>query len=355
MPDKDYLTISGSQVPDLLNISSWGTRLTLAHYFRERAHEERKPSILMKIGKLFEPMILEMTAEALALEVIPNIGEDGDPIYVRHPVHKIGCTVDARVFCPTRGRGTVEAKAIDKWQWKESWTETAAPKMYEAQLQAEMLAEENTWGVIACFIYNEGQNGRLILYERKPNLKSQERIITEAKSFFDDLEAGTLPTPFGIPVELEIFSDLYPEVDPKKTLDDYDNYEMAEFARMYSWTAEQRAGFERAEKSMKPKLLAYMQDNARANLGAGVKVRLNKPIVPGKVIMLPSKLRNNLQEAMEYIHDRFPSPTIEGWMKEAIEWCHVQKQPSIQHRITVREDDPGRPTDDEKPTILEAG
>lgn len=359
MPDPTFQTISSSQVPDLLNISPWGTRLTLFNQFARRIHEDRKQSVRMKIGKLFENLILEMTADALALEITPNRGADGEPVYVRHPEHPIGCTVDADVFCPTRGPGTVEAKAVDKYEWRRNWTESTVPKIYDAQLQEQMAVRGHGWGIIACLIYNEGTDGRLQLYERRPIPSAQERIIAEARTFFDDLAAGKVPSPFGLPIELAICNEMFPEVDNPEILDATGDIDMAETIRLYKWTADQARGFSRAEAEMKPKVVAYMKDHERAVLAGGVRVRLRKPTMAGQVVMLPADVRKGLRRVAEYLEKSIPlvpekNPLLEPVIA-ALEWAHIVKQPGVQNRLAIEDDGDDVPVDDDKSTIIGAG
>ncbi len=357
MPDPEFKTISSSQVPDLLQLSPWGSRYTLFHQFRQRAYEERTQTVRMKIGKLFESLTLELTAEKLTLEVHPNRGPDGEPVYLRHASLPLGCTEDAAVFCPTRGHGTVEAKAVDAYEWKRNWTKAKAPQMYEAQLQAQMLVKGDTWGVIACLVYNEGTDGVLRLYERRPHHDSQSRIAAAAVEFFADLESGNEPSPFGIPIEIDVVSELYPEADPKKIIEDPDNFDIAEKARLYAWTVEQKTGFERAEKSMRPQILGYMKDAAMAAVAGGVRIKVNKPQIAGQVVMLPAELRKKMKRCIdEYLwqHPDINYSLFDEVLHEAIDWCHIAKRPSIQNRISIVEgEEEIAPT--ERPSILEAG
>lgn len=356
MPDPDFQTLSSSQIPDLLNIGTWGTRFTLHTHFARRIHEDRKQNVRMKIGKLFEALILELTAEKLALEVRHNLAA----VYVRHPTLPLGCTEDANVLCPTRGVGVVEAKAVDKYEWARSWTDTSAPKIYEAQLQEQMMVKEAAWGIIACLIYNEGADGKLMLYERRPNEKAYARIAGEATAFFADLAAGKAPPAFGLPIELPLLSELHPEADPMQVLDATDNYDMTEFVRLYAWTAEQATSFKRAEAEMKPKLLDFTKGNGVANLAEGVVLRVKKPQMSGQVVMLPAPLRNGLRKCIERLGepmDLLTVGTIAELITQACEWAHVVRQPGVQNRVTIREGEKvvvGEPDDIEPLMNIEA-
>lgn len=359
MPDPDFKTVSASQVPELLNISQWGSRLTLHHQFANRIPDDRAETRRMKIGKLFEPMILEEVAKMLVLEVHANPAGT----YTRHPTLPLGCTEDARVLCPTRGPGVVEVKAVDKYEFQRSWTEAGGPKMYEAQLQTAMLVKEATWGILAPFVYNEGADGRLVLYERRPHAEAQERIGAEATAFFADLAAGKEPTPFGIPVELGLMNTLHPEAIETKVLDATDDIELTEMLRMYQWTSEQHRGFGRARVEMLPKLLARFGDHGRVRLAEGVSARIRKPVTAGKVIALPADIRRELAAVHGFLVDMKSFDDRIQRLADAVDraryWHEILRQPGIQNRIVVQEGEAAAadevPEEDEPLTNLEAG
>lgn len=348
MPDPLFKTVSASQVPELLNLSKWGTRRTLHHSFKHQVPDDKNQTVRMKIGKLFEPIILEQTAEALTLQVEANENEE----YVRHDSIRIGATRDAQVFCPTRGRGVVEAKAIDKYEFAKNWTENKVPQVYEVQLQAAMMATGDTWGVIACFVYNEGDDGVLYLYERRPNAKAQKRIAEEIEKFFADLDAGIDPPVFGLPCEMDMLNEEYPDTDEDaEPIQDPENFEMTETARMFRWLKEEENGAKRAHKELQAKIVDYLKDKPGAML-PGVTVTIKKIHMAGKVVMLPPKIRAGLKRALQceglYQNER-------DSIQAALDWCEVIKQPSVQNRITVSADGEGLEGVSTTPSTLEAG
>jgi len=347
MPDPDFKTVSASQVPEMLNQSNWGTRLTLYHEFIERIPTEKKQNGRMRIGKLFEGMILEMTAERLDLEVIPNTEQD----YLRHDSLPLGCTRDARVLCPTRGQGSIEAKAIDQFSWQRNWTEKGGPKMYEVQLQTQMVVRGDAWGALAVYIYNEGDDGRLIIYERKPIEAAQKRIITEAELFMKSVEDRNPPSAFGLPVEMETLNFMYPEVDPGRVIEASERIDIAELARMWKWASEQKASFTKIEKDLKPKLVQFMEDAVRAELAGGVTVEVSKSTVAGGVVMLPADIRKGLKYVLNNegltVADR---ESVEA----AMNWAEITRKPGVQNRMKVI-DREGEVDPPEYRSTLEAG
>lgn len=345
MPDSEFLTLSATEIPALLGLSPWQTPLMLYHEFKKRERVERPQSLRMKLGKFFEPEIMAMAAERLVLELRPNT----EQTYHRHPMLPIGCTMDYDVQCPTRGYGIVEAKAIDKDEFKKNWTETAGPRMYEVQLQTAMLATGATWGVLAPFIYNDGENGILELYERRPHAKARARITHAARQFFTDLEDNRPPPVFGNPIEIDLMNELYPEVEEAKILDATDDFETAEMARLYQWTDEQAKGFARAAAEMKPKLLGFTKDHALTRLGGGVSVRVSKPQMAGQVVFLPFALRQRLLAVAKFLDEETIHSSAA--VREACEWAHIVRKPGIQNRLSIRESERPEPAEKDEPLM----
>jgi len=347
MPDPDFKTISSSQAPALLNLSQWQTRLMLWRQFRDRIKDESGESLRMRIGKLFEPLILEKAAEALSLEVVPN----AEQVFERHGTLPLGCTVDAEVFCPTRGPGIVEAKAIDVFSWRDGWSETHVPRMYRVQLQEQILVRGYTWGVIACLIYNEGADGRLIIYEFKVHEAAQNKIASEATLFFESIAQNKPPDAFGLPAEIDTLGHMYPEVNVERVIEAADNVAMAEMARMYAWARLQRSSFAKIERDLKPKLVRFMEDAAAAHLAGGVHIQMGKSPRAGQIVMLPADLRKRLESVA--VNLPVDSPAREA-VQEAMEWVKILKRPGISSRLKVFDPDADAPIDDTD-TILGAG
>lgn len=324
MPDINFQTISSTESCALMGLSQWATPKMIYRQFADKKQRDKKQSLRMKLGKLFEPMIVEAVRDRLLLEVRANV----ENAYVRHETLPLGATVDIDVQCPTRGFGIVESKAIDERQYQEKWTATAGPLMYEIQLQHEMLVTGATWGILAAFVYNSGDDGELYLYERRPMPHVQERIIAHATKFFADLEAGNEPPAVGNPVEMDLLNELYPEPDAKKIKTDLDNYDVAEMFRMYEWSQQQSSAHEKSAKQLKVKLLDYMGDNGQALLPT-ISVELKKTPTAADIVMLPADIRRRLKNGT--------AEEVNQAIEEACNWAVVKRAGGLQARIKIRE------------------
>jgi predicted phage-related endonuclease len=210
MPDPTRATISATEAPALFNASPWCTRWMLYHAFRNNVNLDIEADDRMSEGLRMQPLILERAARELRLQVVPN----SDDSYVRRG--RLGCTRDAIVLHPEKGPGALEVKAVfDYAQWKTKWGGgDAIPRDYEIQLQQQMhVGDESgsyTWGIIVAWC-----GGQHFYFEREPHGKLISELIVEADRFFDDVELGNEPEPFGAPVEIPWLMKLYPTDETK--------------------------------------------------------------------------------------------------------------------------------------------
>lgn len=227
MPDPRRETISASQVAALWDVSPYLTRWMLYHWATDRTLDLDDPeNVRMEMGNRFELAILDMAQDALRLDVTPNEYQT----YERHASIRLGCTVDAAAHDPNLGPGVVEAKNVDSLIWRSAWSEDAAPKHIELQLQAQMLVLGATWGCIAALV---GGN-RFVLYRRQPDKRLWRSISTQVEAFWSDVEAGREPSPTGMSRELRLLDHLYPEVEPSKVIHMDDDHDAAEVVEAYA-------------------------------------------------------------------------------------------------------------------------
>ena len=331
MPDPKKLTVSASQAACLFNQSPWGTRRTLWEHFANGFEIDSASGGRLDFGTFVEPFILRITAERLALEVTPNAEQE----YVRHQTLPLGCTRDAKVWCPTRGPGIIEAKAVDYFRHRETWTDGRAPLHIEIQLQAQMLVEGASWGVIACMI---GNNDALMLYERRPIKGIVDDLTRESLAFMDEVREHRAPDPFGIPLEVEAINSTWPANDPEKRIENMDDRELAEMIRLYAWAQRNKASADRLEKQLKPKILDVMQD-ARFLRVAGAEVKCAKSDVPASTIQLPDDIRRALSCIADAGTGEALSVQCVDAIRAAAEWQHQTRSASVRSAITVKEID----------------
>src|SRR5262249_37280989 len=151
-----------------------------------------EPNARMDWGKKMQPLILEEVAREMRLEIVPN----ADDSYHRRGL--LGCTRDATIICPDRGRGAVEAKCcFDYRTWMTEWSGgRAPPRAHEIQVQQQMYVGDETgpytWGLIVAWLA-----GELHYFERRQMPDLWGKLITESEAFFADVKAGREPEPFG--------------------------------------------------------------------------------------------------------------------------------------------------------------
>jgi len=135
MPDPQLLSLSSSEIPAVLHISTWATRWVVMMKFCGRGLPDRADN-RMSWGTRLQPLILEQAARDLALEITPNIGDR----YIRRGL--LGYTGDGFARKPDQGPGVVEAKCcFDSFQWMTAWHGGKTPPAYvEAQVQCQLFA-----------------------------------------------------------------------------------------------------------------------------------------------------------------------------------------------------------------------
>lgn len=271
MPDPERKTLSSTEVPALRGLSPYTTHWMLYQRFKNGASLDSPASERMNWGNRLQPVILEASAEVLQLDV-----EHVDA-YVRSKHAPIGCTADGLVTCPTRGEGVVEAKNVDRWVHRTTWSFengrcVMAPPHIEIQVQLQMYVLQARWGVIAALI---GGN-ELLLLEREFNAELCRELVKDAVEFFVDLDKGNEPDVTGTDRELKLLTELYPKVVPEKVVDLVEDEELYEAAMIYREVMEQRAGLNRSYTKQRAKILQKAGDAGRVLLTDDWQIELKK-------------------------------------------------------------------------------
>lgn len=335
MPDPLRQTVSASQAAGLFNASPYVTRRALYDFFHDNVDLDERENESMSFGKAIESFILRRTADKLALEVVHNFAAE----YVRREDAPIGCTLDARVTCPTRGPGIVQAKSV-RWQvHKADWTPAKAPLHIEIQTQHEMLVTNAKWGVIACMI---GANEDFLLYERRPDERVYERLLEESRRLMADVANHNRPPVFGEKIELRGIEQTYPEADPEKRLEDMSDADFGQLLRDLDHASKQAAFFSREADHLKVKILDRTQDHGRVRVYSA-EAKINKVPVAESAITLPWPIRSGLmkiEERSAYFAEAGVDITA---IREAIAWRQVTRKGGIQNRITITPHDEDGP------------
>jgi hypothetical protein len=269
MPDITLKTISATQSPALFGCSPYLTRWMLHRHFAHGEKLDVPPTERMSWGLLMQPLLLDQAARDLKLEVHPVDN------YVRNG--QLGCTRDATIICPDRGPGALECKCVfDYGVWMNTWGGgESVPRHYEIQLQQQMLVGDGVnsygWGVIAVWVC-----GEMRYYERKPIPDLWDRLNDAAKTFFDDVEHGREPAPFGEPQEADWITSMWPTI--KGQVVDFsgrdDANDIINKCSMYKYHKGEASSHDKAASDLRIQLLALMGDNEMALLPEGVSIKV---------------------------------------------------------------------------------
>lgn len=273
MPDPDRKTISATESPALFHVSPYATAWMLYQRFARGMDIDNPENSRMDWGRRMQPLLLDQAGQDLRFEIHAN---DRD-VYERRG--QLGCTRDGVIFCPDRGPGTIECKVcFDYATWMRAWEGGAAPpKHVEIQTQHQMLVGDGNapfrWGVIAVWIA-----GEMHYFERDPIPTLWERITTEASNFFNDVNAGNEPDPFGVPVELPWLRELFP-TQKGTVLDltgeaDEDVREFSDIVLRYRDAREQESVGKATCEPLRAKILAVAKDANEIHLPSGLRVRI---------------------------------------------------------------------------------
>jgi predicted phage-related endonuclease len=270
VPDLLRQTISATEAPGLFNVSPYVTRWMLWQKFAKGVDISSPADSRMRWGSLLQPLIIQQAAQDLKFEVIPNEGD------VYHRRGLLGCTRDATIICPDRGPGALETKCVfDYRTWMADWDGgNVAPRHYEIQLQQQMLvgdAEPYEWGILAAWVA-----GEVHYFERKPIPELWSRLEEEAQAFFGSVADGMEPDPFGVPIEVEWLTKLFPTERGKVVdlSDDAGALLHAEIARTYVAAKEQENAGKRTAEPLRAQLLALAKDAEQVWLPGAIKVSI---------------------------------------------------------------------------------
>lgn len=288
MPDPTRKTLSATQVPALFNRSPYATRWMLHQWALGRINLDVGENERMAWGKRLERVILDAAAEELKAEV-HDVQQ-----YLTAPGFRIGCTVETLCFHPEWGRGVIEAKNVDWLQWRDNWTETAAPPHIEMQLQIEMLVgngeQPAAWGAIACLV---GGND-LRLYRREFNADFIVEADLEVMQFFADVDADEAPPVAGAAVEVPFINELWPAEERAEPLMLNDE-EWSRTLLEYDHARTDRLNAQKVEDAAKAKLLGKCSGYADVRLPGGGGFKITRTPIAAAVIERKAHTRTEIK------------------------------------------------------------
>lgn len=272
MPDPTLKTVSATESAALVDLSPYATRFMLWQRFAAGGVIDREdPDGRMSWGTKMQPLLIEQAAQDLALEVRPNVGEDGAEIYHRRGL--LGATRDATIITPDRGPGALDTKCCFDYRiWMDHWGGgKAPPKHIELQLQQQMFVGDGDQpfdhGRIAVWVC-----GEMKYFEREPIPKVWAGIEAEAEKFFESIAANKSPDPFGDPIELPWLSALDRPAGSVVDLSHDEN--LTEKVRMYVRAQAEARAAQSVTKTLKPQILSAIGAHEKAMFGDGITVDL---------------------------------------------------------------------------------
>jgi len=270
MPDREWTTVSASQVPALFGQSPYMTRWMLWHAFRARDLSMIEPAENERMwwGKMLQPIILAATAREFKLDIVENVANQ----YRQRG--SVGATIDGLTSAPDLGPIVVEAKGIDWLRWRDTWTATAAAPHVEIQTQINMWAAGAEHGIIAACV---GGNSP-IFHRRELNRELIERCEEEARLFLESVRDGKEPDPLGSPLELPMMAQLYPVINPIEVVEDLEDKELPRIIREFDRARREHGAYGRLQDQMKALILGKAK-TAGILKAAGVTCYLQRSTV----------------------------------------------------------------------------
>lgn len=155
---------------------------------------EETPSI--KRGRLLEPVAVQLLHEMHPeWEIEHNTGKTVK--YYRDTESRLGATPDVIASCPSKGRGIVQIKSVEKSAFRRKWigeNETPEPPLWiavQAIIEAYMTGSE--WAAVAPLVIGYGIEMPIINIPLIPGVV--DRIKQECHAFWSMIERGEEPKP----------------------------------------------------------------------------------------------------------------------------------------------------------------
>jgi len=280
MPDPTLKTISATEMSMLLGVSPYGTKWMLYQRFAKGIEAPGPDHNRLDWGTKMEPLLLDQAAADLRLEVQTNRQPDGSQIYIRRGL--LGCSRDADIYDPQRGPGALETKCCFDYkilmqEWDGGKT---PPRQHEIQLQQQMYVGDGTtpyeWGTIALWC-----GGDMTYFHRKPMPDLWETFEQAAAIFFQQVNDGIEPEPFGSPVEVPLLKVIFDKptgeiVNGVERLGEGEATKLAQRVVDAEYQRVQRLAAEKVEEKVKAEILGLLKDADEIELPQGIRVKVNR-------------------------------------------------------------------------------
>lgn len=181
--------INGSEVGALFGCSPFLTPFAL---FADKAGLAELPALesdVLERGQILEPSI-----PPAVLRERPDWKIEKATDYLWSPEWRLGCTPDFDVYCPRRGKGTMQGKTVAGPEFDEKWQD-GPPKYIVLQTLLEGMLSECSWAAIGVLIIRNAYKLERAVFEFERHPGAEAKLIAEAARFWADVEADRLPAP----------------------------------------------------------------------------------------------------------------------------------------------------------------
>lgn len=266
--------VTSTMSPALFGMSPYLTAYELFHSKTSGVDTQFHENSRIKWGKRLQEVIANGIAEDEGWKIRP-MNE-----YVRLTELRMASSFDFEVVCPKRGKGVLEIKNVDYYQFKKGWVDGEAPPHIEVQAQHQLavLDDSYTWTCIGAFV---GGN-QVEKFERERDIDFGNAIKRSVVKFWRDVEEKKEPRP-DFYRDGEVIQKVYGEVSGEP-MDSTKDVKLNALASKYVRLCDECKHLEDEKEATKNEIHHSLQNNIGAfTSGYRVMATLNKGSA-GKIV-----------------------------------------------------------------------
>lgn len=262
--------INSTESSALFGLSPYTTEFELYHRKKDGDLGEIGDNFRMKAGRLMEPVIAELAAEELGLQVEPY------KEYLSLPDIRMGSSFD---YITVDGSALIECKNVDSIQYYQKWTETEAPPHIEAQVQHQM----EVANIDVCHIAALVGGNDLKIITRHRDKQVGESLRKRIKKFWYDVELRREPEP-DYTKDADFILSLHQNAEAGKTHDASSDDILLDDVLKYASIAAEIKDLEAQQKKIKAEILDRVDDASKIVLpGYSVACGMTKDTPPTEI------------------------------------------------------------------------
>jgi predicted phage-related endonuclease len=328
-------TIGSSDIAALVDASPWSTKWQIWQKMANGVILEEPDHSRIHEGTLLEPFILEKAAEAQDWTLHRNEAQEA----FFKPTERARATVDTwATSIDHEGTGIIEAKLVNIFRFWDTWgrDDPKPPLHIELQIQWQFYMTGCTWGAIV--VYAMGGDGEPLVFPREPDWDVIRELREANLAFWKSVDDMVEPDPAGIPMEVKLFAQVYPEVQDEVMQDLGIDEDIAEAFKAYEFCQRQKTIWNKNSDNAKVKLLDATKDQKRtivtANNGQRFIATVSKSPTKEGSQELPSDIKSELRTLTSLAHLHEDDVEL---LNRTADWRKVTRKASVTTRITVKE------------------